>query len=439
MLLVLCCLSQPLPAQAPQAPGPADLVAWLQRQAAADPQQAATWRLLGRAQLRAGNPAAALAACRRAVELDPTSAAARHDLGMALLADQQPEAAAEHLRVSIDLAPESHYAASARAHLEQLVGQRLVPEVELASLEVEWLDVPRLPKVVAADELRRLYLRFESGVLFNNNVTLTPISRELSPDDTASAQAYVSPEFEYLWPLAGEWQGGTFLRTYFNFNEDRLEHFNLQHLRPGVFLERPVLLEHVDLLPRLTYDFTFDAFDGRTVGTRHAASGSLAAFEGPRTWLIYAAADYTDFRDDGAVPDVASLDGPSVSLGASVKRELGWRRLARVRAGIDGQWAPVEGSSFAYQGVMLSGAGEVPLPWQSLLVLGGAIGYRDYYRFEFEPSRNELVWRAAAELRRQFGTCWSASLLVQYDRFASDNELFDAQRMIAGGFVTFER
>ena len=51
---------------------------------------------------------------------------------------------------------------------------------------------------------------------------------------------------------------------------------------------------------------------------------------------------------------------------------------------------------------------------------------------ELDPSRNELLWHAATELRWQITEHWSASLTATYDRFDSNNELFSADRFVGG-------
>lgn len=80
---------------------------------------------------------------------------------------------------------------------------------------------------------------------------------------------------------------------------------------------------------------------------------------------------------------------------------------------------------------------EIPCPWGTLLVLQGAQGLRNYPDFDFTPDRNESIWRAGAELRKRLTPNWSVSGNFVYDRFASNNDMFDASRYTTGMFATY--
>jgi tetratricopeptide (TPR) repeat protein len=417
---------------------PSPLVLSLEAHALAQPHNAANWRVLGRAWEHQGDLVRARSALEQAVRCDPESAAAHCDLARLtdLLGD--PPRAAEHYAKTIELAPESDYAREAAWQLRRLAPMPGV-EARLASFEVDWLDAPEPELFEPMVEPAPLWLRLELGLLYNSNVQLAPISRELRDGDSASFQAYAAPELEYRLPTSGVWQWGAVFRGYFNANEENFRQFNLRHFEPGVFVERPIFLDDSRLVPRLEYDYTFDAFGSRTLGTRHAMTASLNSYlPSGNIWSLYWTADTTDFRDDGPIPSITSLDGWTNTIGASRSTYFDAWYLSLLRVGTDLQTADLDGSSYSYRGVMVYTDAELPFAFGSLLVLEGAVGYRDYPDFEFTPSRNEIIGRAAIEIRKQLSAHWWLSGTYAYDRFASDNEQFDASRHTTGVFVALE-
>jgi hypothetical protein len=131
--------------------------------------------------------------------------------------------------------------------------------------------------------------------------------------------------------------------------------------------------------------------------------------------------------------------GSSQTIGLSHTKLFDWSWLSLVRVGGEFQSAPLEGSSYAFRGTMFYIDAEVPCPWGCLLVLQGAHGYRTYPDFEFTPERDENIWRAGVELRKPLSQCWSISGTFLYDRFASDNEQFDASRYTTGLFAVLQQ
>jgi hypothetical protein len=51
---------------------------------------------------------------------------------------------------------------------------------------------------------------------------------------------------------------------------------------------------------------------------------------------------------------------------------------------------------------------------------------------------SQLVWRAGVELRKWLRDDLSVALVFNYDRFASENALFEAERYVTGVVTTFE-
>jgi hypothetical protein len=204
-------------------------------------------------------------------------------------------------------------------------------------------------------------------------------------------------------------------------------------------LERTIDGGSVIHIPRVQYGFTHDEFDGATFGNRHGMTlSSSTLWNDCHRSIVYWAIDYTDFIDDGILPSVTSRDGWTNALGLSHTVEVSKRYLRSVTAGADVQRADVTGSDFAYNGVNLFAEAEVPLCDRLMLLLQAGWGYRDYFDFEFTPSRNEHVWNARAELRRQLTELVTLSAVFNYDRFDSENPLFEAERYLSGLLLTYQ-
>jgi hypothetical protein len=82
---------------------------------------------------------------------------------------------------------------------------------------------------------KRLRLFCELGALYNSNVLLTPISRELFNIDAESFQAIFNPEIEWIAMHDKKWRSGPLLRSYSTLNESNQQAFNLFSIQPGWF------------------------------------------------------------------------------------------------------------------------------------------------------------------------------------------------------------
>jgi len=294
----------------------------LKRRVAERPGDASAWRLLGHWHLGRGEAEEALGSLDRAVALDPKSVAAQLDRAKALIAMGRAELAREPLAVVLDLAPESEHGLEAGALMTTLPPGGDGP-VKRASYEVRrfdgttpedrdpiekqqfgrLLDGGTLTPPVGPQPLPRYSLTLETGVLYDTNVALSPSSRELSPGNLKSAQAFFAPELEYRVFNTPTWRAGATFGGNFTVNEDHVRQFNLQSFRPGAFLERDVLWGETLLVPRLQYDFGYDLFDFDPFATRHSLTGSVIAIEPTgHTWLASLSGDVTDFQDDGSTP-----------------------------------------------------------------------------------------------------------------------------------------
>ncbi|HUG92674.1 MAG TPA: tetratricopeptide repeat protein [Planctomycetaceae bacterium] len=428
--------------------GPLDPIeARLRARVESDPHNSAGWRMLGRELLKTGDAHGARRALERAVEIEPDSPAAQFDLGRALVAVGDPARAGIHLRRSIDLAPDSPYAQPAREQLERLPAEyRDPPGVVAAGYEIRRFDGPQTP--LAAEPDRRpyfardepLWIRLETGALYSTNVALAPTSRELPTTAEGSFSLFAAPEMEYAFDFGGGWRAGPSLAGHFTLNEGDFNGLNLQSYRPGAYIERFIDGGGTAIVPRLHYQFTHDEFDGVTFGNRHAVTASAAA-----RWLdgdvsvVYWTADYTDFARDGTRPSVTSADGWTNTLGLSHDFVLDERWVRVLRVGVDVQRADTEGSDFRYNSVGLNAGIYVPVADGLVLSLVGSWAYRDYFDFEFRPPRNEHVWRGSAELRKWLSECVSVAAVFNYDRFDSENPLFEADRSLSGIVLTIER
>jgi hypothetical protein len=364
--------------------------------------------------------------------------AAWHDLGTVKQAlDRQPEAR-EAYHTILDLAPEGDYAESAKTELQKLGPDE--EDVVQAGFEVRQFDgreylepLEDTPPAGPRRYFDALESRVEMGLLYNSNVALAPVSRQLAPGDRSSAQLFVEPDLQ--WTLRDEttWRTGPSLRGFFTQNQSDFDNFNLQSYRPGWFGEWYVFSDDRILVPRLDYEFTHDEFAGDTLGNRHALLASLANYwnDEQATFLFYSV-DYTNFVREGILPSVTSQTGWSQSLGVSHEVATTYRYLRLIRMGLDLTRTITRGSDYRFQGVNLFAEGIVPLTQTVELKVGGGGGYRDYFDFEFSPARDEFIWNANAELRKYFSEKLSGALVMNYDNFDSKNPLFAAERFITG-------
>ena len=410
---------------------------------AAAPDDASTWRLLGRYQLEQSRADEALQALQKAVDLDPLSAAAQFDLGRALLALERGDEAAGHLDRVLNLAPESEYAQQAR----ELIETHGLTGVQQAGYEIHRFDdtdkiQDRLPLTETVE--RRFFndyeLGFDFGTQFNSNVALTPLSRYLSAQSSDSFQLLFSPSAQLNVYDSGTWRTGATYAGDYTLNEGNFRNFNLQSYRPGLFVERDVVTENGLFVPRLDYEFGLDEFHWSTFATRHQVTASSAALWSPdEATIVYWSVDYTDFKNDGLVPWITSRDGWTNTLGASHEVALRRRWLRLVRGGLQFQRSDADGSDFRYNGVSVSGDVVVPLAWKCEAELRSGWGYRDYPDFVSGPARNEHIVTAGVELRRPITQDLTAAAVFAYDRFFSDNVRFDAERVLGGLMLMYQR
>lgn len=413
------------------------------------PDDAPSWRMLGRAREQSGNLQGALAAFARSVELDPHSSAAHFDLARLSQSTGDAQAAANHFAEVDRLAPGSEYGQQAREFLVELPQ----PEgtIVLAEFEIRRFDrsdlVPgnRTP----AERLERsplqiedlpppLSLRLETGALFNTNVALAPTSRELAAGTRASWQAFAAPELEYaVWNTA-DWRVGPTFRGYFNLNEDEFQSFNLQSYQPGVFIERLLILDGPILIPRLAYTFTHDALEGQTFADRQAVTiANTVVWPSLNESNLYWVSDITNYADDGLNQHVTSRDGWTNTLGASHRQYFNSRWLQSASGGIEAQRADTQGVNFTYNSLGLFGDVEIPVYERLLLLVNGGLAFRHYPDAQLDPSRDEFVSHAGARLQWDITQSWAAALVFNYDRFDSQNEMFSSDRKMFGVTMTF--
>lgn len=445
------------------------------------PRHSDSWRLLGKALADRGDSVAAIETLARALELDPTNAAAHFNLGQVLLGQTKTAAATEHFETCVSIAPESEYA-------NAIFAQQLLPPRSIESISVKAdseldANIPadqdpfsfatlrnsmedsrsvatanvkpagyEIQSFDGADDLDRRFdqleadaspvpkrLRFfcEFGVLYNSNVSLTPISRELLNVDAKSFQAIFNPEIEWIALRGEQSRSGPLLRSFSTLNESSQQEFNLFSVQPGWFFERDQKVGDSEWIGRVDYVYATDLLDGNRIGDRHSGTVSFIMIR-PDLDVIYTyvTASYTDFVDDGAIAEETSLDGPSITGGVSrfFQTKLGW--LPTYTLGIDLESADTRGSDFRYRAITAHGGMTFQFSERWRLIPTAGLGYRDYYAFTGDPSRDELTSRLHLRLQYQMHSTTTVSLVAGYDRFASDNDLFDAQRLQAGIVMT---
>ncbi|HBJ35385.1 MAG TPA: hypothetical protein DDZ51_11670, partial [Planctomycetaceae bacterium] len=210
--------------RSPDSPAPEDgPLKMLQSRVEQLPLHSDSWRMLGKALADRGDSQAAIDSLVHALEIDPTNAAAHFNLGQVLLSQTKNEDATAHFEACVSIAPDSNYAneifarnllpprtpastaempssdLDPHSHAVQDPfsfatlrnattdsGSTTTTNIQPAGYEIQSFDgaddLDRRFDQLEADSdpvPKRLRLFCELGVLYNSNVSLTPISREL--------------------------------------------------------------------------------------------------------------------------------------------------------------------------------------------------------------------------------------------------------------------
>ncbi len=432
-----------------------------------DPDHSDSWRLLGKVYQGQGKLERAHDAYTRALHLMFDNAAAHFDLGHLLMEVDREHAARFHFNKVFEIAPHSQYAQrlrelgmqplanhsdwtieAAAAELPLANDGNLVGgagEIQPASFEIQTFDGSdefnrRLDQLeLLADESKRLQFYFEGGALYNSNVSLTPISRELARDDAASAQMFFNPEVDWIAWDNGQWRLATVARGYFTINESQQKSLSLSSFQPGVYLERDLVVGENPFILRTDYSYGIDWFGGDLLGDRHAVTASATSIcQNGDVVYLYGTVAFSQFEDDGWFPEFDSLDGNTYAAGISRFFVTDWYRLPGYSLGFDVELADTEGADHRYGSARIHGDATLTLTERLNFVASSGFGYRDYYDFSGSVSRDEFTWRAAGRLTHQFTSYFSTSIVANYDRFASENENFDVDRFTAGIVTTLQ-
>ncbi|WDQ17281.1 tetratricopeptide repeat protein [Rhodopirellula sp. P2] len=461
----------------------------LQQKVAENPDHSDSWRTLGRLQRALGDPDAAIASNRKALDLDPFNAAAHFDLGKLLHDQARPDAARLHLQEVLTIAPSSSYADQVRAlgieppapALAQLTAPTASADfADQPSARNEMTsdpskvarpnDLPAPPHLVGAptqtvgyeiqtfdgsDDLENrlrqleseaefptspLRIFLETGLLYNTNVTLTPISRELAQDEQASFQWFASPDLDWKLIRRESSRAGGLFRGYFTANERQFQEFNLASFQPGAFAERDFSFGDNEVIGRVEYVFSNDFFDGNQVGDRHAGTASFTVIRPDlNAWYGYTTVAQSNFEDDGAIPAQTSLDGTTLTTGASHFKRTHWEALPMIAFGTDLEYANTKGDDYRYLSINLHGSTDWQISDRWKFTPTWGVGYRNYPDFTDPIGRDEIFWRVHGKLSYQLTEQLSVSAVAGHDRFASDNEDFDTERSEVGVLIGFKR
>lgn len=434
----------------------------LRRKIEVDPDHADSWRLLGRLHRKRGEASDAMFCFGRAVRLDPESAAAQFDFAETLVQQGRSEDAALHYRMVLDLAPGSSYAREVPAAFAAIPAgepegadfdQSFLDDgspsdeepVAPATWEIQTFDGSadaerelnrRFPPVDVPDNRVRLFV--EAGSTWDSNVTLTPISRELVNSDAAAFKGFLNPEGEWVAYASDGWRSGPLARGYFSVNEGNYSDYDLASFQPGAFLERDGDWFGRDVTTRLDYVYSLDLLGGERFGDRHAVTLSATALRDDGDVIYaYATGSYSDFDDDGSDPAADSLDGPAVAVGVTRFFRTGGSRIPTYSLGVDSTIVETDGTDFRYVGASLRGGltWQIAERWQ--FTPDASLGFRDYFDDATSPRRSDLVGRLGGKLRWRWTKTLSVSAVCNWNRFASNDEDFDSERLEAGVVTTF--
>lgn len=482
-------VSQPPANAAGPSPAQQKMLAMLQQKVTENPEHSDSWRTLGRLQKALGDVDSSIESNRKALELDPFNAAAHFDLGQLLNDLSRPDAARIHLQEVLKIAPASSYAEQVRAMGIEAATPALA-QLAAPSTSIDWVNQPSAMDRMTSDpanvahanelpmppnfrnaptqtvgyeiqtfdgsddlenRLRQLESEAESptspfrifletGLLYNTNVTLTPISRDLAEDEQASFQWFASPDLDWKWFRREHSRAGALFRGYFTANESHFQEFNLASFQPGLFAERDFSLGQNEVIGRMEYVFSNDFFDGNQVGDRHAGTASFTIIRPDlNAWYGYTTIAQSNFEDDGVTPDQTSLDGTTLTFGASHFKRTAWEAVPMIALGTDLEYANTKGDDYRYLSINLHGSTDWQISERWKFTPTWGVGYRNYPDFTDPMGRDEIFWRVHGKLSYQLTEQLSVSAVAGHDRFASDNEDFDTERTEVGALIGFKR
>lgn len=433
------------------ASGSSAMLQTLQQIVQNDPSDGDAWRLIGRIHREQGRHVEAYYAFQKAIAIEPGSAAAHYDLGELFEFKGNEEKAKEHFDQVIQLAPESEYAAKliARNAATAPVNEpRFVADSQQSASSGEPIEGLMFPVVSEADletgeidfqvePIDHVRMIIEGGAMYSTNVSLAPISRELTPTQAAGFQAFVSPDIEWAPLRTGGWRGGPSLRGFFTLNENQFRPLDIASFRPGLYLERDFSgWIHGDFSTRIDYSYTLDLIGGSRFGDRHSVVASATMWPDD-AWFLkgYVGGSWADFASDGANPATDSLDGPAFNAGLSRTLFTDSRFLTSKTFGFDYERVDTQGDDFRYNAVSLRGGSTFQLTQRLEFITQTGIGFRHYGDFTGMISRDELTLRGGARLQWKLRDDLLLSTVFDHNRFFSINESFDTERTEAG--VTF--
>lgn len=438
-------------------PGPF-IEEYLRNKLAEDPSHSDSWRLLGRIHEQRGETDAAREAYEKSLDCDPFSAAALFDYGQLLQAAGEHEVARVCFKKVIEFAPKSDYAMRLRKSLwfdadetfenSSPVVATVYEEVDPEQILQAGYEIQRFDQSEELERRERTWdsdgtpseneLRFfmETGVLFNTNVTLAPISRQLNNIAASSFQGFAAPEIEWNAVRQENWQLGPLFRGYFTVNEREFNDFNLASFQPGAFVEHETESLGAIHIHRLDYVLSYDFFGQERLGMRHAVTASWTTIL-PNLDAVYyyVSPSYAVFDAVVAKPTLDSLDGFGMTAGVSRYFRTGWSSWPSWSTGLDFDYVNTEGDNFRYYGAKVHADLTCRITPKLDLIPQGNVGFRAYPDFRGDVNRDELVYRLSARLRYRWDDHVFTSLVVNYDRFATDFEAFDSERFETG-FVT---
>jgi hypothetical protein len=224
-------------------------------------------------------------------------------------------------------------------------------------------------------------------------------------------------------------------RGYFAVNEQSQSDFDLAALQGGWFVERDLPLLGRDWVGRGDYLYSLDLQGGQRFAERHSLNLSATSIS-PLGDLLYLFGNFSlsDFAEDGTVSEIESLDGPAFIAGVTRYLQLDYASLKKLRMGADLSSANTEGADYRFFGGGFHGGITLALGERLTFEPEFGLGFRRYDDFTGLINRDEVVWRVAGRLERPCRDGVSVGLVVGYDRFASENELYDAERT-EGGLV----
>lgn len=292
-----------------------------------------------------------------------------------------------------------------------------------------------LAQTPAVDRPWQLQLR--GSVSHDTNVPLAATESTFQ-DERSSTVLGFAAQGEYRLYRGGPWSFGLTGTAQQTYNADsRLREFDVTTLAPGVYARRNLRIARRPALLRLGYGARRDWLGGSGYAAAHSASADLGVRPAYATEIgAFVGWSASDFRDDGALPELTSRDASAYRFGVRATQAFHGNRRA-VQGAFGYVKNDADGANFVFRGpsVNVNFVSQVYGPWA--FSAGVSHMHVEYPNFAVEPRREtratDYRFVLFGPLTRKLG----ADLSLTRSRQNSSQAAFEARRTSVSLGITY--